>query len=93
MARLRPKHYGSGAGKIVASPNQQKSRRRPNKDVQAKRTMYAACRSIPLIFRDGKSLQQLVALLEASTFGSPGGGKESVYRLYLVTTVYYFAII
>ena len=32
-----------------------------------------------------------VALLETSTFGSPGGGKESVYRLYLVTTVYYFA--
>ena len=31
------------------------------------------------------------ASLETSTFGSPGGGKESVYRLYFVTTVYYFA--
>ena len=35
--------------------------------------------------------EPFVALLETSTFGSPGGGKESVYRLYLVTTVYYFA--
>ena len=31
--------------------------------------------------------EPFVALLETSTFGSPGGGKESVYRLYLVTTV------
>ena len=37
--------------------------------------------------------EPFVALLETSTFGSPGGGKESVYRLYLVTTVWYFAII
>ena len=35
--------------------------------------------------------EPIVALLEASTFGSPGGGKESVYRLYLVTTILYFA--
>ena len=35
--------------------------------------------------------EPFVVLLETSTFGSPGGGKESVYRLYLVTTVYYFA--
>ena len=28
-----------------------------------------------------------VALLETSTFGSPGGEKESVYVLYLLTTV------
>ena len=35
--------------------------------------------------------EPFVASLETSTFGSPGGGKESVYRLYLVTTVYYFA--
>ena len=31
--------------------------------------------------------EPFVALLETSTFGSPGGGKESVYRLYLMTTV------
>mgnify|MGYP002051261229 CR=1 FL=1 len=31
--------------------------------------------------------EPFVAVLEPSTFGSPGGGKESVYRLYLVTTV------
>ena len=31
--------------------------------------------------------EPFVALLETSTFGSPGGGKESMYRLYLVTTV------
>ena len=31
--------------------------------------------------------EPFVALLETSTFGSPGGGKESVYWLYLVTTV------
>ena len=37
--------------------------------------------------------EPFVALLETSTFGSPGGGKESVYRSYLVTTVWYFAII
>ena len=37
--------------------------------------------------------EPFVALLETSTFGSPGGGKESVYRLYLLTTVWYFAII
>ena len=28
--------------------------------------------------------EPFVALLETSTLGSPGGGKESVYRLYLV---------
>ena len=32
-----------------------------------------------------------VVFPETSKFGSPGGGKESVYRLYLVTTLYYFA--
>ena len=31
--------------------------------------------------------EPFVASPETSTFGSPGGGKESVYRLYLVTTV------
>ena len=39
------------------------------------------------------SEEPFVALLETSTFGSPGGGKESVYRLYLVTTVWYFTLI
>ena len=37
--------------------------------------------------------EPFVALLETSTCGLPGGGKESVYRLYLVTTVLYSAII
>ena len=37
--------------------------------------------------------EPFVASLETSTFGSPGGGKESMCRLYLVTTVYYFATI
>ena len=35
--------------------------------------------------------EPFVAFPETSTFGSPGGGKESVYGLYLVTTVWYFA--
>ena len=37
--------------------------------------------------------QPLVALLDTSSFGSAGGGKESVYRLYLVITIQYFVII
>ena len=37
--------------------------------------------------------EPFVVLLESSTFDAPGGGKESVYWLYLVTTVMYFAII
>ena len=37
--------------------------------------------------------EPFVALLETSRFGSLGGGKESVYRLYSMTKVNYFAII